>query len=98
MLIDPVQRMIKRRVEREIFADVVKQAGFDSAKAGVRLNWGSPESPEITAGDLISAASQNLIRPDEFRKNAIKILGWELWADPDAVKTPAAAAQPVPGN
>ena len=57
MLIDPVQRMIKRRVEREIFTVVVMQAGFDPVKAKVRLNWGSPESPEIMAADLISAAS-----------------------------------------
>ena len=79
MLIDPIQRMVKRRVEREIFALVVEQNGYDAAKAAVRLNWGSPETPEITASDLISAAEKNLIRPDEFRKNAIKILGWELW-------------------
>ena len=105
MLIDPVQRMVKRRVEREIFAVVVKQSGFDPAKAGVRLNWGSPEN-KATAADLISAASQNLIRSDEFRKNVIKVLGWELWDDPNAVKAPAgapgqvpaAAAQPVGGN
>jgi hypothetical protein len=81
MLIDPIQRMVKRRVEREIFAPIVKQAGFDPAKAQVRLNWGSPETPEITASDLIGAADKGLIRPDEFRKNAIKILGWELWDD-----------------
>jgi hypothetical protein len=80
MLIDPVQRMVKRRVEREIFAVIVRQAGFDSAKAGVRLNWGSPESPELLAADLIAAATASppLIRPEEFRKNAVKF-GWELW-------------------
>lgn len=78
MLIDPIQRMVKRRVEREIFATVVRQNGQDPAKAAVRLNWGSPETPEIIASDLISAAEKNLIRPDEFRKNAVKILGWEL--------------------
>jgi hypothetical protein len=82
MLIDPIQRMVKRRVEREIFAVIVKQAGFDPVKASVRLNWGSPETLEISASDLISAADRRLIRPDEFRKNAIKILGWELWDDP----------------
>ena len=79
MLIDPVQRMVKRRVEREIFAVILKQGGFDPVKAQVRLNWGNPETPEITAADLIGAASGNLIRPEEFRKNAVKILGWELW-------------------
>jgi hypothetical protein len=81
MLIDPIQLMVKRRVEREIFAPIIKLAGFDPAKAQVRLNWGSPETPEITAADLIGAAEKGLIRPDEFRKNAIKILGWELWDD-----------------
>ena len=95
MLIDPVQRMIKRRVEREIFAVIVKQAGFDPVKAAVRLNWGSPETPEITAPDLISAAtsqagSMPLIRAEEFRKNAVKILGWELWDDSNECKAPAA--------
>jgi hypothetical protein len=80
MLIDPVQRMVKRRVEREVFAVIVRQVGFDAVKAGVRLNWGSPETPEITAADLIAAATATppLIRPDEFRKNAVKF-GWELW-------------------
>jgi hypothetical protein len=28
--------------------------------------------------DLIHAAQLNLIRPEEFRKNAVKF-GWELW-------------------
>lgn len=81
MLIDPVQRMVKRRVEREIFSVVSKQSGFDPVKAQVRLNWGTPQTPEITPGDLIAAASgpSPLIRPEEFRKNAVKILGWELW-------------------
>jgi hypothetical protein len=87
MLIDPVQRMVKRRVEREIFAVILKQGGFDPLKAQVRLNWGSPETPEITAADLIGAASGNLIRPDEFRKNAVKILGWELWDENPSQKT-----------
>ncbi|MGD6851154.1 MAG: hypothetical protein ACQCN6_03745 [Candidatus Bathyarchaeia archaeon] len=79
MLIDPIQRMVKRRVEREVFSTIAKQNGFDPVKAQLRLNWGNPETPEITAVDLISAAEKNLIRPDEFRKNAVKILGWELW-------------------
>jgi hypothetical protein len=98
MLIDPVQRMIKRRVEREIFAVVVKQSGFDPAKAAVRLNWGSPEN-KASASDLISAASQSLIRPEEFRKNVVKILGWELWdPDPSEVKAASAGAQSGCGN
>ncbi|MCW4005266.1 MAG: hypothetical protein NWF04_01510 [Candidatus Bathyarchaeota archaeon] len=82
MLIKPVQRYIKRQVEKEIFTSILGQAGFDAAMAKVRLNFGNPETPEISASDLIGAADKGLIRPEEFRKNAIKILGWELWDDP----------------
>ncbi len=84
MLIDPIQRMIKRRIEREIFTPIIVQAGYDQFKARVRLNWGSPETLEITAADLIGAADKGFIRPEEFRKNATKILGWELWDNPTA--------------
>jgi hypothetical protein len=36
-----------------------------------------------------------LIRAEEFRKNAVKILGWELWDDSNASKAPAAGASKV---
>jgi hypothetical protein len=78
MLIKPVQRYIKRQVEKEIFAVTVSQAGLDAAKAKVRLNFGSPETPELVPTDLIRAAELGLVRPEEFRKNAVKF-GWELW-------------------
>jgi hypothetical protein len=78
MLIKPVQRYIKRQVEKEIFAVTVAQAGFDAVKAKVRLNFGSPETPELNPADLIKAAELGLIRAEEFRKNAVKF-GWELW-------------------
>lgn len=79
LLIKPTQRDIKRTVESEIFASVVTKAGFDAVKAAVRLNWGSPETPQLLIYDLISAADKKLIRVDEFRKNAAKA-GWELWS------------------
>jgi hypothetical protein len=78
MLIKPVQRYIKRQVEREIFGVVVSQAGFDENKAEVRLNFGSPKTPELNPADIIKAAELGLIRAEEFRKNAVKF-GWELW-------------------
>jgi hypothetical protein len=78
MLIKPVQRYIKRQVEKEIFAVIVAQAGFDVGKAKVRLNFGSPKTPELNPADLIQAAELGLIRSEEFRKNAVKF-GWELW-------------------
>ena len=80
MLVRPVQRYVKRQVERDIFMPVLTQEGYDFAQAKVRLNWGSPETPEVTLADLIAAATASppLIRPEEFRKNAVKF-GWELW-------------------
>ena len=78
MLITPVQRYIKRQVEREVFDLVLAQAGLDPAKAQVRLQWGSPKTREASMADMLRAAELGLIRQEEFRKNAAK-LGWELW-------------------
>jgi len=80
MLIKPIQRYVKRQVERDIFSPVLRQAGFDPAGAQVRLNWGTPETPEVVLADIVKAAELNLIRPEEFRKNAVKF-GWELWEE-----------------
>jgi hypothetical protein len=80
MLIKPMQRYIKRQVEKEIFAVIVAQNGFEDAKAKVRLNFGSPETPALNPADLIKAAELGLVRAEEFRKNAVKF-GWELWDD-----------------
>jgi len=80
MLISPIQRYIKRQVERDIFDVVLAQSGYDSTEAQARLNWGSPETPEVVMADLIKAAELSLIRPEEFRKNATKF-GWELWQE-----------------
>ncbi len=89
MLIRPVQRYVKRQVERELFSVVLSQNGLDPVKAGTRLNWGTPNQPELLISDLIAAATapQPLIRPEEFRKNAAKS-GWELW-EPNPAKAAA---------
>ncbi|MEM2107833.1 MAG: hypothetical protein QXL10_00915 [Candidatus Bathyarchaeia archaeon] len=81
MLVKPVQRDFKRTVEGDLFDWVLADAGFDPVKAAIRLNWGSPEVPEVVMADLLKAAELNLIRPEEFRKNAVKF-GWELWDAP----------------
>jgi hypothetical protein len=87
MLIQPVQRYIKRQVEHELFNPVLKQAGLDPLKAQVRLNWSPYKTKEANPADLIKAAEQGLIRQEEFRKNAVKF-GWQLWEPTDAgVKT-----------
>jgi hypothetical protein len=68
---------MKRIVEREVFKPIIEQAGYDPRRAAVRLNWGIPEKPEINMADLIKAAEQKLISPEEFRNIARKI-GWEI--------------------
>jgi hypothetical protein len=85
MLIKPTQRYIKRQVERDVFDVVVSQAGLDPVKAQMRLQWGSPKTREASVADMLRAAEFGFIRPEEFRKTAVK-LGWELWetAQPSA--------------
>jgi len=39
MLIKPVQRYIKRQVERDIFNAILRQANSNPLEAKVRLNW-----------------------------------------------------------
>jgi len=78
MLIKPVQRYIKRQIERELFGMVLAQEGVDAAKAQVRLHWGSPKTQETNMADMLRAAELGFIRAEEFRKNAVKF-GWELW-------------------
>jgi hypothetical protein len=78
MLIKPIQRYIKRQVERDIFDVVLAQAGISPSEAQVRLYWGSEKVPEIVMADMLKAAELGLIRQEEFRKNAVKF-GWRLW-------------------
>ncbi len=82
MLVKPIQRYIKRQVERDIFDLILAQTGLEPAKAQVRLHWGSSETREVSVSDMLKAAELGLIRMEEFRKNAVKF-GWELWEKPD---------------
>lgn len=78
MLVRPIQRYIKRLVERHVFVPVLEQTGYDPREAQCRLNWGTGEAPEPKVEDMLRAAELGLIRPEEFRKNVVKY-GWELW-------------------
>ena len=88
MLIKPVQRYIKRQVERELFDVVLAQAGLNPAKAQMRLHWSPYKTQEANMSDILKAAEQGLIRQEEFRKNAVKF-GWQLWENgsPENAKT-----------
>ncbi len=82
-LVLPINRLIKRNIEA-LWRKVILSAdsSLDPVKAAVRLNWGSQETPEILAADLIAAAEKNLISKEDFAKNAIKVLHWELTEAP----------------
>jgi hypothetical protein len=80
MLIQPVQRYIKRQVERELFSTVLAQAGLNPMQAQARLHWTPYKTQQPAIGDLLKAAEQGLIRREEFRKNADKF-GWQLWEE-----------------
>lgn len=67
-----LQRFIKRIAEKEIFVQIINQAGFDPKKADYRLNWGMPEKPDVeTLLPMLANIARD--RPDiisakEFRK------------------------------
>jgi len=72
-----LQRLLKRTVERELFIPVLAKAGFNPAKAKVRLNWGVPEKPEYTISDVLKAYEDGAISRFEVRK-ILKNFGWPL--------------------
>ena len=72
-----LQRFIKRVVERQVFWQVVEQSGLNPRKANVRLHWGFPEKPQITAGDMLRAFELGAISREELRRMLMKA-GWEL--------------------
>jgi len=72
-----LQRFIKRAIEREVFASIVRQAGFEPKQTRVRLNWGVPKTSEMRIEDLLKAFEDEAIRKDELRKMLAK-QGWEL--------------------
>jgi len=72
-----MQRFIKRIVERQVFAPMLRDAGFDPVEAKVRLNWGQPEIPELNVEDILKAVEIGVINIEEARNILIKS-GWEL--------------------
>lgn len=77
-----LQRLFKRKIEREIFWPVIEQK-YDPRKADVRLNWGLEEKPEITVDHWIELAKLQaegvpVVRIEEIREN-LKKFGFELW-------------------
>jgi len=78
-----LQRFIKRVVEREIFAPLVGQMGYDPKKADCRLVWGLPEHPKVGVGDVVRLAEVSAqfgvgyVSVEEVRQMLVK-LGFDL--------------------
>jgi len=78
-----LQRFIKRVVERDIFAPLIGQAGFDPKKADCRLVWGLPELPKVGVGDVVRLAEVSAqfgivyVSVEEVRHMLVK-LGFDL--------------------
>jgi hypothetical protein len=62
-----LRRFLKRIVEREVYADLLKSKGMNPIKNPVHLNWGL-EKPEITlaVGYLTKSETRNLLRKFGF--------------------------------
>lgn len=73
-----LQRFLKRVIEREVFAPIIRQTGMRPEEARCRLNWGAPRLPEMSIQDLLRALELGAIRLEEVRKNLVG-RGWELW-------------------
>jgi len=73
-----IQRFIKRRVEADVFAPLLREAGYQPTEAGVRLNWGQPEGPDFVSADVIEACKAGIITPEEARKILAKSGRWEI--------------------
>ena len=63
MLLDPVQRMVKRRVEREIFAPIIKQAGYDPAGGSGSFELGQPGNSRVDCGGSDCGCRQRAYSP-----------------------------------
>lgn len=84
--ISAIQRFIKRVVEKEVFAVVVSQAGFEPAEANVRLQWGLPQKPKVEINDVLKAYELGVIDVEELRRMLVKA-GWELWTQKEQVRS-----------
>ena len=72
-----LQRFMKRMVERQVFAPLVRQAGLDPREARVRLHWGVPRRPEFDISDVLRAFELGVISREEAR-SMLSEVGWKL--------------------
>jgi len=80
--VQALQRFLKRIVERQVWGEVLRKAGYDPVKAEVRLYWGMPEKPEFNVRDVLEAYDIGLVDRDEARKILLE-LGWPIEVAPE---------------
>lgn len=79
-----LQRFIARIVEREVFAVVLQENGFDPVAAAIRIRWGMQERPEVKIEHIIQLAQISAtsgieyLTRDEVRNMLAKYAGFEL--------------------
>jgi hypothetical protein len=82
-----LRRFLKRIVEREIYADLIKSKGMNPVKNPVHLNWGV-ERPDITLADVVNLAKisadtgVSYLTKTETR-NLLRKFGFELEEEPE---------------
>ena len=72
-----LQRFLRRVVERQVFAPLVRQAGLDPREARVRLHWGVPERPRLRVEDVLRAFELGVLSREEAR-SMLAELGWPV--------------------
>jgi len=83
-----LQRLIKRVVERQVWWEVLRRAGFDPARAEVRLHWGIPRKPKFETRDVLEAYRLGVIDRVEARK-ILAELGWPVQSGGGEGESPA---------
>jgi len=74
--VNSFRRIIKRGFE-QVWKQVLVNYGFDGDKSQIRLEFGADETA-WTPADLLNAANNNMISPEEYRVIAKEKFHWKL--------------------
>ncbi|MCD6236037.1 MAG: hypothetical protein J7J94_03505 [Thaumarchaeota archaeon] len=94
-IVSAIQRSVKRIVENQIYDPLLRSHGIDPGEAGVRFNWGMPEKPKITLGDVQKFYStpphiEPALTREEVRK-ILKNLGFPITDEEASIRVAESA-------
>ena len=75
--VQALQRFLKRIIERKVWSEVLRKAGYDPGQASIRLYWGMPNKPEFQIKDVLEAYNLGVVNREEARKILLE-LGWPI--------------------